>query len=97
MDNKNRCEEMLFRNWNRYQCRKTAKVQREGKWYCTIHDPIRIKEKSEQRDEKWNEEWRIKQEKQDYEDFAVQYCKSQELSLQQLKDLLDKLNEGETK
>ena len=39
-----------------YPCRRKAKVERDGKPYCTIHDPEYIKAKRE----KWNVEWEEK-------------------------------------
>lgn len=34
-------------------CTKKAMVTRDGKAYCTIHDPVRVKIKAEERDAKW--------------------------------------------
>lgn len=34
-------------------CRKTAKVVRDGKWYCGIHDPEAIKARREKRHKAW--------------------------------------------
>ena len=42
------CERSMYQKY----CSNTAKVNRDGKWYCTIHDPARLEElrkkKSEQ-------------------------------------------------
>jgi len=36
------------RNWVRdRQCRKKAVIERDGVWYCKIHDPEYIREKRE--------------------------------------------------
>jgi hypothetical protein len=44
--------------WGEHQlCGKTAKFDREGKWYCGIHDPERLKAKSAERIAKWQAEW----------------------------------------
>lgn len=32
-------------NWHSSRCMKRGKVQREGKWFCTVHDPVRRREK----------------------------------------------------
>ena len=37
-------------------CGKTARIEREGKWYCGIHDPVRRKEKLDATHAKWQEE-----------------------------------------
>jgi len=37
-----------------HQCSMAAKVERDGKWYCTKHDPVRIKAKREEECRKWD-------------------------------------------
>ena len=37
----------------RRACTKTAKVERDGKWYCGVHDPVARAEKAEARLEQW--------------------------------------------
>ena len=48
------CEASLLGGsvWSRhtYACGKTAKVERDGKWYCGIHDPVRVAAKRAERD-----------------------------------------------
>jgi uncharacterized Zn finger protein (UPF0148 family) len=39
-------------------CAKPPKVERDGKWFCAIHDPIRIEERNKAREAKWDAEWR---------------------------------------
>ena len=41
-----------------HQCLKKATVEREGKHYCTIHDPEYVKEESKKRRAKWDEQIR---------------------------------------
>lgn len=36
--------------WRSYPCQKPAKVERDGKHYCGIHDPVRRAEKQAVRD-----------------------------------------------
>ena len=38
-----------FRGWASSPCPKTAKVERNGKWYCIKHDPEYIKRKKAER------------------------------------------------
>ena len=45
-----------------HTCGKTAKFERDGKWYCGTHDPVAQKAKSEARPAAYREEWRIKDE-----------------------------------
>lgn len=57
-----RCCEMIYRQSYRHQCPKSGKIERDGKWYCGTHDPVRIKEKREERDRKWSERFRAQRE-----------------------------------
>jgi len=42
-----RCSaKVLYDSWGyRHQCLHNAKVERDGKWFCPIHDPVRLAEK----------------------------------------------------
>ena len=42
-------------------CGKTAKVERDGKWYCAIHDPQRRKNKEAERRAAWEANWKSSQ------------------------------------
>lgn len=37
-------------------CHAKGKVERDGKWYCGVHDPVRLLEKHDARVEKWRAE-----------------------------------------
>ena len=50
------CSKMLFRDYHSYPCSRSAKVERNGKGYCTQHDPVKVAEKIAERDAKWAEE-----------------------------------------
>lgn len=39
-----------------HQCTRNAKVEREGKHYCSLHDPIAVKAKHESQVAKWRKE-----------------------------------------
>lgn len=41
------------------RCLKPAKVQRDGKWFCTIHDPERVKSRQAKREATWDRTWEI--------------------------------------
>jgi hypothetical protein len=43
-----------LRTWK--DCGKTANAERDGKWYCGIHDPVRRKEKNDATYARWREE-----------------------------------------
>ncbi len=42
-------------------CGKTAKVEREGKSYCGMHDPVRVAEKDADRAAKRDANWAVKE------------------------------------
>ncbi len=44
-------------------CDRNATIERDGKHYCTIHDPVRTEKKAEERDKKWEEERKLRNEK----------------------------------
>jgi len=46
-----------------YTCGKTAKVERDGKHYCGIHDPVRRAEKQREKREAWDAEYEAKKQK----------------------------------
>jgi uncharacterized Zn finger protein (UPF0148 family) len=39
------------------KCSKTAKYERDGKWYCGTHDPVAVKAKDDARHDKRRIEW----------------------------------------
>jgi hypothetical protein len=39
-----------------HQCEKGAVVQRNGKWYCKIHDPEYIEKKQVEKGKRWDKE-----------------------------------------
>lgn len=61
MSEKQRCCAMVYSNGSsfiRYPCSKNASVERDGKHYCGIHDPVRKKEREDknraERSPKWD-------------------------------------------
>jgi uncharacterized Zn finger protein (UPF0148 family) len=46
-----------FYNTYRSKCSKTAKYERDGKWYCGTHDPVAVKARVDARNEEWKIEW----------------------------------------
>jgi len=52
------CSERVsdYSGWHFYQCKRPVKVEREGKWYCTIHDPEYIKSRQEKHTAKYKSE-----------------------------------------
>lgn len=50
-----KCCAMVWQGWHRYPCGNKASVEREGKFYCKVHDPVRIEEKAKIRDKEVEE------------------------------------------
>ncbi len=53
---KHTCVKPVWVSYHHYPCGKTAKVQRDGKWYCGTHDPERLEKKRAERNARWDEE-----------------------------------------
>jgi hypothetical protein len=55
MEAKQCCERVygVGRMFNGSPCANKAKVERDGNHYCTVHDPVRVKEKIDARNAKW--------------------------------------------
>ena len=49
------CSERIYGGYTvtGYPCSKPATVERNGKHWCTIHDPERVKQKAKERNERW--------------------------------------------
>ena len=42
--------------WRPRQCSKAAKVERDGKFYCGVHDPVRLQAKRDETHARWKAE-----------------------------------------
>lgn len=80
-DVKQKCCGKSWSGWSDVHCSKNAKVERDGRHYCGIHDPVRIKERDAKRKEKWDAKWNhdkernnaIEQRRKDMEANAARY------------------------
>ncbi|MCK9524330.1 MAG: hypothetical protein M0R49_00160 [Limnochordia bacterium] len=50
-----KCCGRVFDGWHSHPCGNKASVEREGKFYCKVHDPVRIEEKAKIRDKEVEE------------------------------------------
>ena len=66
MENK-KCSVKVWSDWHNYPCSKKVTVERDGKHYCTIHDPVRIKNKDKERSDKWHKEMEENKKRRDFE------------------------------
>ncbi len=57
LDSAHKCEGSVRvdTNWPRYTpCNRPGKVERDGKWWCGIHDPLARQAKRDKRQEEFN-------------------------------------------
>ncbi len=62
---KHQCSEKVssegsWGSFHQHKCQRPATIERDGKWYCKIHDPEYIKEKDKARTEEWERKWAIR-------------------------------------
>lgn len=51
------CKSIFYSgHFSSFLCSRSGKVQHEGKWYCTIHDPERVARKDAERQARWEAE-----------------------------------------
>lgn len=57
------CSAKIYDDWgcSRF-CLKKATVERDGKWFCAVHDPVSERARDQKRDDKFRAEWKKKAE-----------------------------------
>ena len=68
-----------------YPCQIKAKIERDGKWYCRIHDPAYIKEKKIKWQTDFDKKW-VEEQKQ-YELIDAMQLATQGLTLGELRQV----------
>ena len=56
------CEHMWYGFYN-HVCGKPAKIEHENKFYCGIHNPVRLKEKYDKRNKEYERQSKIRSER----------------------------------
>jgi hypothetical protein len=78
MKTENRCSVRVYSSrrfdFRGRPCSKKATIQREGIWYCSIHDPITVEEKRRHRNEQWDKEYQEKLRIRKREQLEHAYC-----------------------
>lgn len=98
MSEKTCCAEISNGGWSWYKCAKNAKFEREGKWYCGTHDPVRVEARRKEREDKYKSQAELeRQAKEQYADVAAQlggkaYYKTITLTIEQANALIERLN-----
>lgn len=64
---KERCDRQIMSQgeFHIHQCTRRAKIERDGKSYCGLHDPVVVAAKDKARKAKRHAEWKQKQERWD--------------------------------
>lgn len=59
---KERCVARVYSgsSFGGHSCQRPSKVERNGKWYCGIHDPEYVAAKRATQEELWRAKWAIK-------------------------------------
>ncbi len=70
------CSKQIYANWSRHPCSRKGIVEREGKFYCKQHDPVRIKDQEEKQNRKWDQEWAEAKAKRDHINACVRAIES---------------------
>lgn len=70
------CAERVYRGggWHSVQCSRKAKVTRDGKGYCTQHDPVRVAQKRKDETAKWKAESATRNAERHRRDLERQAC-----------------------
>ena len=62
-------------------CERKPNVERDGKWYCGIHDPVKKTKRQDKKEEKWKQEriynnakWKREQEQRNRNAVLNQFC-----------------------
>lgn len=63
MDKPTCSKSVWYAGYHTFPCTNPGKVQRDGKWYCGIHDPVRLEARRAERVAKEKAEFRARQER----------------------------------
>ena len=56
-------EFMTSGGWRMQSCSRTGKIERNGKFYCGIHDPMKVKARRDAAQKKWDDKWKVQEAK----------------------------------
>jgi uncharacterized Zn finger protein (UPF0148 family) len=78
-ESKKQCSEKVFPSglygsFHGYSCSKPATVERDGKWYCKIHDPEYVKAKDAKKRAKWDKKYKDDMERAELRSTAINAC-----------------------
>ncbi len=91
-----KCSARVMDGFHLHQCSFNGVVVREGKWYCKIHDPVRVAEKDKERRKKWDAQSAANEEKWRREaaiKLACEGVSTEVLEKIKVRDLLRGMNE----
>lgn len=70
------CSALVYRDKDiGTNCQNPPRVEYNGKLYCTLHDPTRVKARSDERLRKWNEDIEKAREKRSHSIYSDILCR----------------------
>lgn len=57
---KHQCSTRVYGRFRGSNCSKAAKIERNGKWYCGVHDPEKVAARAAKRTEEFEAGWAIR-------------------------------------
>jgi len=75
------------RGWYSHQCLNKPKVEREGKLYCGVHDPVRLKKLYDEKHKEWEKEWAETEAKRKRINLMTKYF--EEVSTEEIEKLVE--------
>ena len=97
---KYQCEERVYgARLETWQCQNRAVVQRNGKWFCRVHDQEYIAQKRRVQEEKWNRKWAEKRAMQEKRNILAEIGKGFDIALlrrnaQTIREFIETLKEA---
>jgi hypothetical protein len=87
MSDLGRCCKGIYRNYSLYQCSAKASVERDGKFYCGRHDPVKCKAKSDARHTAFLAEVEVREKQRKKERAAEELLEQLKFAVSWIEDL----------
>ena len=68
------CRESVYGDFVSRRCLNKAKVKVGGRWYCHVHDPKKVKERTAKRHKKWDADSAAREKAYDRRELEDEFC-----------------------
>lgn len=69
------CARISYGDWGRTRsCAKNSTINRDGNWFCKLHDPVSLKAKREARQKEWDEKYNQEKQKREWAAKCLSAC-----------------------